>query len=233
MVTSVFADYQHLAWPHRFATTLHVSTLEGGNPRDKKVAEAWLKTKLADKDDLLREEIAKLMVEEEIDRDEAAKRADERRHLNGFKRDEHGLYIEGRQIKACLKEAVSITVAAGKWDGNFRAIGETRKWLTNYFPEHVFVTDDKVYLERDGQRLQEPSGVTQRFVHTWRGSSIHYAEYAEFVDLSFTVISDHDFTTEQWGMLWATAEMEGTGASRSQGFGTFKVTRWDRQPAKS
>ena len=40
--------------------------------------------------------------------------------------------------------------------------------------------------------------------------------------------SDYEFTDDEWAALWLTAERQGLGASRSQGFGRFTVTQWDR-----
>lgn len=219
-MTSVFASYQQKAWPYRFTVSLTVFMIAGGIPTDEKVAEAWLKTKLADKGDLIREAVAKTMVERGITAEEATKEVDSLKHLNGFKRDGEGLYIEGRQAKAMLKEAVSVAVAAGKI--NLRGWGETKKFITSYFPEHVFVLEGRLHLG-----VSEPSGIMQRFVHTFRGTGIQYEEYVEDAKVSFTVVSDHDFSEEQWAMIWLTGEQQGIGASRSQGFGRFEVTAWD------
>lgn len=67
----------------------------------------------------------------------------------------------------------------------------------------------------------------QRFVQTWRGSAIQYEEYVDECAVSFTVASDWEFTDEQWALLWLTAEQNGLGATRSQGYGRFEVTQWD------
>jgi hypothetical protein len=214
-MTSVFSSYQNKAWPHRFAVSLTVFTIAGGTPSDDKVAEGWLKTKLADKDDLIREAVAKTMVERGITAEAATAEVDSLKHLNGFKRDNEGLYIEGRQAKAMLKEAVSVAVASGKL--TLRGWGETRKFITSYFPEHVFVMEDRLHLG-----VTEPTGVMQRFVHTFRGTGIQYEEFVEDAKLSFTVVSDHDFSEEEWAMVWLTGEKQGVGASRSQ------VTSWER-----
>ena len=40
--------------------------------------------------------------------------------------------------------------------------------------------------------------------------------------------TDWKFTDEQWAMIWLTGEEQGVGGSRSQGFGRYQVTRWDR-----
>ena len=229
-MTSIFASYQTKAWPHRFAGTLLVGTIAGGIPTDDKVAEAWLKTKLADKDDLIREAVAKTMVERGITAEEAAKEVDSLKHLNGFKHDETGLYIEGRQLKAGLKEAVNIAANAGKI--SCKAWGDPdnanyKKGIKAWFPEHVFVLEDRLHLG-----VTEPTGIVQRFVHTPRGTGIQYEEYVEGAKISFTIVTDYEFTEEQWAMIWLTGEKEGIGASRSQGFGTYEVTAWEALASK-
>ena len=220
-MTSVFASFEKKAWPIRFEGALRISTIAGGTPTDERVAENWLKTKLTDKDALIREAVAKTMAERGITADEATKEVDSLKHLNGFKRDDAGLYIEGRQLKAALKEAVSVAVASGKLKQ--KSWGETKKFITGYFPEHVFVLDDRLHLG-----VTEATGISQRFVHTWRGTGIQYEEYVEDAKVSFTVVTDHEFTDEQWAMIWLTGEQQGIGASRSQGFGRYEVTRWER-----
>lgn len=222
-MTSVFAKFQPDMFPYRFSGELLVGCIAGGTPTDPNVAEGWIKTKLGAKDDLLREMVAETMVERGVTADEAAKVVDSLKHLNGFKRDpEHGLYIEGRQLKAALKEAASCAVAAGKL--NARGWGKTNKGLLSYLAEHVFVVEDRLYLG-----VAEPSGINQRFVHTFRGSGIQYEEYVEDAKISFTVMADHDFSEKEWAAIWTSGEQQGIGASRSQGYGRYEVTRWDRQ----
>ena len=51
-----------------------------------------------------------------------------------------------------------------------------RKWIKNWFPEHVFVIEDRLYLG-----VSEPTGIIQRFVHTPRGTGIQYEEYVNDV----------------------------------------------------
>jgi hypothetical protein len=220
-MTSIFSKYASKAWPHKFAVTLHVRNIAGGVPSDPNVAEGWLRTKLADKDDLIREAVATTMAERGVSADEAAKEVDTLKHLNGFKRDDQGLYIEGRQAKAALKEAASVAVASGKLPG--RKWGTTNKGLLSYLAEHVMVVEERLHLG-----VAEATGVVQRFVHTWRGTGIQYEEYVEDAKVSFTVITDHDFTDEQWALIWLTGEQQGIGASRSQGFGRYEVVQWDR-----
>lgn len=220
-MTSIFAAQQWKAYPYRFAGTLHVGILLGGIPSDDKVAENWLKAKLVpDDDEALRKAVAETMLERGITADEAVKIVADLKTLNGFKRDDDGLYYEGRQLKAALKEAVSIAVAAGKVD--LRGWGQTRKFLTSYFPEHVFVAEERLHVGRT-----QPDGVQRQFVHSRYGSSIAHSEFVKGVDIHFTVVTDHSFKPDDWAMIWSTGEQNGIGAGRSMGFGTYEVTRWE------
>ncbi len=232
MLAGVFDDLRPGAYPYHFQCTLAVDMLVGGVPTDPKVAEGWLRTKLVtDKDELIREAVAATMVERGVTAEEATKIVNTQKNLNGFKRDEIGLYVEGRQLKAMLKEAGSIAVAAGKVDA--RGWGKTNKGLLSYLSEHVFVVDKRIHVYQ-GDSLKnggvaEATGINQRFVHTFRGAGIQYEEYIAPAKLTFTVISDHPFTRKQWGHIWLCAEQNGVGASRSQGYGTFTVVQWDQQ----
>lgn len=226
MPPSVFEKYIPKAYPYRYQGTIHVGKIAGGIPTDPKVAEAWLKTKLGhDNEELIRAQVAETMVERGLTLDEAVAAVDANRHLNGFKRDaDDGLYIEGRQLKAAIKEAANTRWPAPfKW-GKYKNTRDKEvggKISTSFFAEHVFVEEDRLYLG-----VAEPSGVAQRFVHTFRGAGIQYEEYCDNVEFDFTVVTDHLFTAEQWGLLWLTGEQQGIGATRSQGYGRYHVTRW-------
>lgn len=214
-MASVFAKYQPQAYPYVFKGALQVSAIAGGIPSDPKVAEGWLRSKLAPPDDLLRQAVAETMVERGINADEAATVVDQLKHLNGFKRDNEGIYVEGRQLKAAIKEAANIRWPKKRW-------GPSSKGTMSFFAEHVFVMEDRLHLG-----VQEPTGVNQRFVHTWRGSGIQYEEYVSDAKLNFTIETDYEFTAEEWALLWLTGEQQGIGATRSQGFGRYEVIRWD------
>lgn len=218
---SVFADYRAEMFPYRFSGQLLVGTIAGGTPTDPNVAESWIRTKLGATDDLVRQMVAEAMVDRGVTADEAAEQVAMIKHLNGFRRDEQGLYIEGRQLKAALKEAASCAVAAGKLNG--RGWGKTNKGLLSYLAEHVFVIEDRLHLG-----VTEASGINQRFVHTFRGSGIQYEEYVTDAKVDFTVMADHDFSERDWAAIWTSGEQQGIGASRSQGYGRYEVTRWER-----
>jgi hypothetical protein len=214
---SVFAKYKPTAYPHTYRGTLHVARICGGTPSDPKTAEGWIRTKAGETTEAqIQAQIAETMAERGVSADEAAQIVSSLRHLNGFKRDENGLYIGGRQLKAAIKEAANVRWPKDRW-------GPSRKGTLSFFAEHVFVMEDKLHLGRT-----EPTGIEQRFVHTWRGAGIQYEEYCDEVDIEFTVTTDYEFTTEQWAMLWLTGEQQGIGATRSQGYGRYAVTRWER-----
>ena len=225
---SVFEKYTDEVYPFVFNGALHVHTIAGGIPSDPKVTEGWLKSKVTDKDDLIRDMLAQTMLERGISEEEALAQVDQLKHLNGFKRDETSgeLYIDGRQLKAALKEAAMVAANAGNistkgWgnpdNGNFK------KGLKGWLPEHIFVTNQRLFLG-----VTEPTGIVQRFVHTHRGAAIQYEEYVENARIEFEVVSDYDFTDRDWASIWLTGEKQGIGASRSQGFGTYAVVRWER-----
>lgn len=223
MSNSVFVSVQQEMFPFRFSGQLTVGTIAGGTPTDPKVAEGWIRTKMGlSAESEIQRAVAETMVERGVTAEEAAEIVNINKHLNGFKRDERGLYIEGRQLKAALKEAASCAVAAGKISG--KSWGKTNKGLLNYLAEHVFITQDRLHLG-----VTEPTGINQRFVHTFRGSGIQYEEYVTDAVIDFDVIADHDFTDQEWAVIWTSGEQQGIGASRSQGYGRYAVTRWDRK----
>jgi hypothetical protein len=234
---SVFERWRPQAWPFRYEGRIHVDVIAGGIPSDENKTKGWLKSKLAMKDDLLREAVAEVMAERGLSAEEAAEVVAERQNLNGFKREGENLFIEGRQLKAAIKEAVSISVAAGKIKppNNKKGWGTTNKGLLSFVAEHVHVVEDKLllHIEHSGKvyPVTEPTGVAQRFVHTWRGNAIQVEEYVQNASFDFTVEADYEFTEEQWALFWLTGQNEGIGASRSQGYGRYTVVKWDQVEA--
>lgn len=230
MPTSVFEHLRTKAWPYQFRGSLQVRNIAGGVPSDPRVAEGWLRSKVEASDNIIREMVAQVMADRQVTLEEATAEVDKLKHLNGFKRDPDtkGLYIEGRQLKAALKEAASVAVASDKLKG--RGWGKTNKGLLSYLAEHVMVAEETLALLSVDTHspVTEPSGITQRFVHTFRGSGIQYEEFVEDAVIDFTIRCDHPFTEEEWAMIWLTGEQQGLGASRSQGYGRYTLTRWEQ-----
>lgn len=242
-IDSVFSKEQHQVFRYEYNVRLLVDRLAGGVPKDERVIKGWLQKKLGvDDTERLQEAVAEVLVTrteagENVTRDDAVEEVIANANVNGFRKDPvTGVrYIEGRQAKAALKEAVSVAVAAG----NLKATGwgETKKWITNFLPEHLFVVEDELYLgqlsdPKDPNSrvvpVKEVTGISQRFVQTRFGSSISYEEYVDGAVVDMTLISDYKFTREAWATIWVTGEQQGIGASRSQGFGRYRVIKFEQ-----
>jgi hypothetical protein len=235
MAKNVFAADINRVYPFRFAGEIQIERLMGGTPSDPKVAEGWLKSKMGlDKEDIIAQAVAEVMAARGVTEDEALKEVDKRRHLNGFKRDpQDGLYIEGRHLKAALKEAASVARAVDNLPARY---GATKKGTLSFIAEHIVVLEDKLFVGQrsaDTKKIEavlEPSGILQSFPRNpiTRQTGIQYTEYVDDAVVGFTVISDYDFTQKEWATIWVTGGQQGIGASRSQGYGRYTVTQWDQ-----
>lgn len=228
---SVFAAFSDQAWPYSFSVELLVHELHGGTPRNPDVVRSWLMAKAGYTDEVeIARELERIfavpVVDDEEDKLTPEKVADEatkkiaNRQVNGFKRDENGLYMEGRHLKACLVEAVSVAKAADKLPAKF---GTTGKGTIAFAKEHILVPEDRLYLGRN-----EHDELHTRFTKTQMGKrGITVEEVIYDAKLSATIKCDWEFSEQEWAMIWLTAEAGGIGSSRSQGFGTFTTTKWE------
>ena len=230
-MTSVFEPYQRKNYPYTLVGSIHLHSIAGGVPLNEKTLEGHLKRKTAAPDDLIRAEVASFMLEDGIEVDEAITRAAKLKGFVGFARDDNGLYVRGFQLKAMLVESACIAAAEGRIPKKWGQMSEAGKALRSWFPEHVFVLDDRLYLGTD-----KPTEVPQSFIHKMgpKGptSAIQYTEIVRDADISFTVETDHDFPDDVWAAIWLTAERNGLGASRKLGYGTFEVRQWEKIKAR-
>jgi hypothetical protein len=84
--------------------------------------------------------------------------------------------------------------------------------------------------------LQQTTGKVVT-VTKWRGhqsppqrprqTGIQYTEAVHNAVVEFTIATDWPFTEKEWAAIWLTGGNQGIGASRSQGYGRYKVTKWD------
>lgn len=215
----------------------------GGVPRNPEIVEGWLRSKTGVTDeDEIQSMMRRTMIEmgtwrpdmsaEEIA--EASRTVAQMKETTGFKRDDSGLYIESRQVKAALKESTNILFAGELWGATLRrnakgedVIGYRGKGPRSFFAERVFVSPDKLYLGRS-----EPDGVELVIGHIVGAqgprSTLGYHEYAVGSKITFDVLVAHDvIKNEQWADIWNHAEENGLGAMRSQGYGRFDVLAWD------
>lgn len=214
--------------------------LMGGIPKDPNLIEGWLASKAGIKDEQeLRRAVLRTLAEQGFDEagtmmdakeitDEtyeviktAAAQIAGSQQTTGFKVNANGLYVENRQFKAMLKECVNICFASERW-------GPTKKGPKSFTAERVFVTPAEISLGR-----MEPDGTEQIIGHIsdQRGkrSTVGYHEYVERPVLTIGIeVLDNSIKPEWWSRIWVEAERSGFGALRSQGYGTFNVTKWER-----
>jgi hypothetical protein len=231
----------------RYATRLQVrEKIMGGIPLNPKTIEAWLRSKAGV---TVEEEVRMMLVRTLIERGAELDPAETdmgrimaasdaiaaEKQTNGFKKNGQGLYIEGRQIKAMLKESINALFAGETVQENGKTKragwGPTKKGPKAFAAEHVFIDDERVLLG-----APEPSGVEFVIGHIIGAggprSTIGYVEYVLQPALDFTVLCDpiaeEAITHERWRKIWLHAQENGVGAMRSQGHGRFNVVRWER-----
>lgn len=204
--------------------------LLGGIPKSPDIIEAWLRSKagITNEEEIRQATLRTLIdlgaeVSPEMSYDElasASKSLAAIKSTNGFKRDEDGLYIEDRQLKALIKEAVNILYAGDRW-------GKTKKGPRSFTAERVFIQPPKIHVGR-----AEPDGIELMMVHasTPMGprNSLAYHEYIEGARLSFSVqVLRDEILPENWAEIWVLAQENGLGACRSQSYGRFDVIKWE------
>lgn len=233
-MTSIFADHTAKVFATYRVTLQFRGQIMGGTPKDPKVIEGWLRAKAGIDDDL---EVRKALLRtlQELDPDAtfdpdasfeelvaASERLASSLQTNGFKRDNtSGLYIESRQIKACIKESTNVMFAGERW-------GKTRKGPKSFVAERAFVNPDRIYLGR-----REPDGVDLVVGHiadrAGKRSTITYYEYVTQPEITFELLSAEDAVElDWWTRLWVHAQENGIGALRSQGYGRFDVVAWEQ-----
>ena len=216
-------------WAVYHATLVFRDKLVGGTPKDPRLIEGWLRSKAGIEDPQeLRLATLRTLAEVGADRREGAGDVEElaaaevsQKRTTGFKTGPEGLYVEGRQIKAMLKESTNVVFAGDRW-------GPTRKAARSFFAERVFVDPDKLPLGVD-----EPSGVETVVGHlTGPGgprSTLSNYEYVVEPVIAFRVMVLRDcISADQWRDIWCHAQENGFGTLRSQGYGRFDVVEWER-----
>lgn len=205
--------------------------LMGGVPKAPDVIEGWLRSKAGVTDEAEIGHMTALTLAQRLGVDPgsadiedmiaASREVAASKSTNGFKADGDGLYVEGRQVKALLKEVTNIVYAGEKW-------GPTRKGARNFVAERVFVVEDRIHLGRT-----QPDGIEQVIGHVsgpqGARSTLTYHEYVFQPTCSFTLMSHRDcIKPDQWVDLLILAQEEGLGALRSQGHGRFSVQAFDK-----
>ena len=218
-------------WPYQYNVTLRVAELHGGHPQDPRVVEGWIRRVVQSPEQrimmLLREATEKLgYTQEDLkdeDRMEQAITEASKMKLTGFLRDleTDELYIEGRAVKAMLKESANI---AYPWENGKGVKLAAGKGVKNAFKEHIFVNEVTIPLG-----VKEPDDIETRFVTGARGKrTIVREEFVRDIAVNFSIVTDLVIKDEMWAKILFTAEKQGLGASRSQGYGTFVLETFEQ-----
>lgn len=230
---SIFHDARRAEFTQYHVSLALRDKLIGGIPRDPKLIEGWLRKKLAipgDQEDELRRALLRTLAELGHDITDISALADigpaveqlaGEKNTVGFYRDEQGLYLERRNIEAMLKESINVVMP---WPKE-RLGGKSAK---GFLVERVFVEPNHVSLGR-----LEPDGVLRWIGHPsgpqGKQATLTYYEYVERAEIGFDLFVLGDLIPASlWPKLWVHCEMNGLGALRSQSFGRFVVTQFDR-----
>jgi len=247
-MASVFANHLSAVYTYRRVTVQFVSRIYGGVPLRPDVIEAWIRkgTGIDQKQELaavVRRTILELDPEladqaKSMSAYDLMKLASEKLATSqssvGFKRDNTGLFIESRQIKAGLREATNILYAGKRW-------GETKKGPKAWLAERVFIGPERIYLNVpgvDGEMApaKEPTDL-DLFVGHVTGpqgprSTLTYYQFVDRPRIQFLVATVQDgVILTEWPSIWSLLENLGFGALRSQDAGRFEVIEWEEAEA--
>lgn len=200
-----------------YDVAIRLRDVAGGTPADPRLIEAWIKAMNKDKSDEERAKIVAATIEALpgiVDSEASASWC-------RFKRDEKGVYMEGRQIKAGLKEASNIiksTLRDKKGEKGITA-------LKSKVAECVFVVDEKIYMLRDGQPITGEIPTEERPIHvmTRQGprTSLKRVDVLKDVEIKFAVRLALTGAVSEEALFGSLAYLQylGLGADRSQGRG--------------
>ncbi len=248
---SIFADAKSKLFATYRARLQFRDRILGGIPKDPKIIEGWLRTKAGvTNEEEIRQMLIRTMQETGQDVDAgasfeeliaASEKIAGQKQTQGFKFDDTGLYIESRIIKAAIKEDVNILWAGyGEKDEKGKRIpafgrenNPTAKGAKSFVAERIFVNPDRIYLLRDGEPVTKADGIHLSIGHitgpSGPRSTLGYHEYVEQPVVEFEVMATRDcIPGDDWATLWAQAEENGIGTSRSMGFGRFDFLLWER-----
>ena len=203
----------------------------GGIPQDPNLINGWLTANMKNVTDAERAKLAETTLAEvgRTVEDAAAGM------WTTFKRDERGLYIEGRQLKSAYREAANILrdiFIKQETKGDAKKSRFTA--LKSKLAERLWVLEDKLYLYEnarpDAKILQKPSGTEERAIHVMtaqgpRNALKRYDFCGEGTTVKFTLkwLKDGIVDEELVAALHEYMPLNGLGADRSQGNGLFDV----------
>lgn len=255
---SVFAQQRFDMFEHIDIELVFNDRLIGGCPKDPKLVRGWLGKNLGITDEkqlnrrvfqhlsemgVLPEDATEDISNEDMDA--ALDKAGDELKLQGFKRTPDGApFIEGRQIKAGIKEAVNILFTGGaKW-GQLKgrnAKGQETKTYQGKSPRSF--TAERVFVEQDilvvggSDDVRRDLSIGHIVGPEGPRSTIGHYEYTSQSEIALRLLQlrsqkeggsgEGALSQDQWAQVWAHMELNGLGAMRSQGFGQFVVTKFE------
>ena len=189
----------------------------GGLPKNPDVIASWVKMKTGADDELTEKQTKEAV--------EALQEEYTQACWNTFPRDEKGLYVWSRQVKALFRESMTMLGFAVKKRGSKQIM---QHGLEIKGPEHA----QRVYLGVD-----EPTGYVDKTIHvvTPQGprNALVRVDYVEASTLKFEVWVFHTEPQEKRHLgekevveMLTFAQENGLGADRSQGHGKFDVVEF-------
>lgn len=238
-------------WHHAVVDLTIRERLCGGIPKNKDMIEAWIAARMKALAAEKRAELAEKTASElAAATEEAAEKA-----WCGFKggtEDHPAIYIEGRQVKAMIKESVNVLrdwLQAHEKAGKKPAVAPTvatgdkpekkaPKDKSRYtaikakIAERAYVEEDRILFMRDGKALLAPDGSEEKAIHvdTAQGprdalKRTDYVEAPASITFHMKWLADGVFDVELLGLILEHASENGLGADRSQGNGRFRVEK--------
>lgn len=183
--------------------------LLGGVPKNPEMIKGWLNAKVSKGELTASEQEISAMAA--ATGEEMAATTQENKSWTGFKKDDNGLYIEGRQIKAMMKECATTLKLMVKHRG-----------LKQVLQHGTVIKPQRIYLGK-----KEPDGYEESVCHTWRGSALKRNDFVEGCTIEFQiwVVNTNILTKKRVKTLFELGQENGLGASRSQDYGKFHVMK--------
>lgn len=246
MKDSIFSAHAQQVYS-MYEVEFRITELAAGIPKNPKQMEAWLSVNLKEKSKATSVQIETIaaLYPAEWKKVQETPQGEKRDKLlealiesvgglqgTAFKKTPDGKpYIEGRQIKAMLKEAASIALSGTYLKTTEK--GGRSKSAKSFLAERIFVLEDTIPLE-DYDLLTEET----RVIHVpdpripdKTNSSFKPYEVAYNARIVFTLMVDADAEAvlqPLWPEIMVRAEQNGLGADRAMGKGRFRVTKWEK-----
>ncbi len=242
-VVGIWPDVEDKLFTKYRATIQFTEKVLGGIPQKPQIIESWLRQRVIGGDEEVRQMMIRTLDELGMDVDEGmtaeqldelSKKVAKEQHSNTFRREipGGGLYLSNYQVKAMLRESVSILYPYNHPSGQGK-MGPTKKAAKAFWAERVFVDEPRIFLGRE-----EPDGMHLQIGHVsgpqGKKSTLTYYAYCENtadrpLTAMFTMSSMEDMIDlEMWQRVLVSAQSNGLGAVRSMSHGTFRVTGFDK-----